>query len=140
MALVSLGQVGIIFAGTQGLLDDLPVDAVRAFEVNALDYLLKPVAPARLARAVERLSRPNDGTSGGPVAPKLDYQDRLFLRLDDRMADLDQPVTVKYQGKSLFAGRPQRTIATMIKTLAGRGDPRLMFDAEVVVDLPATKK
>ena len=29
--------------------------AVRAFEVNALDYLLKPVAPARLARAVERL-------------------------------------------------------------------------------------
>ena len=25
-------QVAIIFAGTQGLLDDLPVDAVRAFE------------------------------------------------------------------------------------------------------------
>ena len=34
--------------------------AVRAFEVNALDYLLKPVAPARLARAVERLASPND--------------------------------------------------------------------------------
>ena len=60
--------------------------AVRAFEVNALDYLLKPVAPARLARAVERLALPNDETTAGTSSPpKLDYQDRLFLRLDDRM-------------------------------------------------------
>src|SRR5690606_31532679 len=28
--------------------------AVRAFDVHALDYLLKPVAPERLARALER--------------------------------------------------------------------------------------
>ena len=59
--------------------------AVRAFEVNALDYLLKPVAPARLARAVERLGAPNDGIADAAAGPKLDYQDRLFLRLDDRM-------------------------------------------------------
>ena len=31
------------------------VHAVRAFEACALDYLLKPVAPARLARALERV-------------------------------------------------------------------------------------
>jgi two-component system LytT family response regulator len=59
--------------------------AVRAFEVNALDYLLKPVAPARLTRAVERLGKPNDDLAGPSTVPKLDYQDRLFLRLDDRM-------------------------------------------------------
>jgi two-component system LytT family response regulator len=59
--------------------------AVRAFEVNALDYLLKPVAPGRLARALDRLGTPNDGVAGQTAAPKLDYQDRLFLRLDDRM-------------------------------------------------------
>src|SRR6185312_8496188 len=29
--------------------------AVKAFELNALDYLLKPVDPARLAAAVEKL-------------------------------------------------------------------------------------
>jgi two-component system LytT family response regulator len=56
--------------------------AVRAFEVNALDYLLKPVAPARLGRAVERLTKPNESP---PPASRLDYADRLFLRLDDRM-------------------------------------------------------
>jgi two-component system LytT family response regulator len=36
--------------------------AVRAFEENAFDYLLKPVERARLARTVERLQR-------GPVGP-----------------------------------------------------------------------
>jgi two-component system LytT family response regulator len=30
--------------------------ALRAFEVNALDYLLKPINPQRLAQAVERLT------------------------------------------------------------------------------------
>lgn len=59
--------------------------AVRAFEVNALDYLLKPVAPARLARAVDRLVKPNDGSVVAEPVARLDYQDRLFLRLDDRM-------------------------------------------------------
>jgi DNA-binding LytR/AlgR family response regulator len=38
--------------------------AIRAFEAGALDYLLKPVAPARLARAIERvrerLRRPDE--------------------------------------------------------------------------------
>lgn len=32
--------------------------AVRAFEVNALDYLLKPVAPERLAAALARVNLP----------------------------------------------------------------------------------
>ena len=59
--------------------------AVRAFEVNALDYLLKPVAPARLTRAVERLGMPNDDDASRADVTRLDYHDRLFLRLDDRM-------------------------------------------------------
>ena len=53
--------------------------------MNALDYLLKPVAPARLARAVARLAAPNDDPVVGASPPRLEYQDRLFLRLDDRM-------------------------------------------------------
>lgn len=54
--------------------------AVRAFEVNALDYLLKPVVPGRLAISVRRLSGP------ASVLPSrlLAIDDRLFLRLDDR--------------------------------------------------------
>jgi two-component system LytT family response regulator len=54
--------------------------AIRAFEVNALDYLLKPVNPERLARAIARL-----GTSRRSLSKdkwrKLAYDDRLFLML-----------------------------------------------------------
>jgi two-component system LytT family response regulator len=35
--------------------------ALKAFEVNALDYLLKPVEPRRLADAVEKLKKHNGG-------------------------------------------------------------------------------
>ncbi len=57
--------------------------AIRAFEVNALDYLLKPINPARLARAIERLS--SEDLSGPPaVARKLEYEDRLFIDIGER--------------------------------------------------------
>lgn len=55
--------------------------AIRAFEVNALDYLLKPVTPERLAAAVARLSE----IAAPPVASSvessrpLEYDDFLFL-------------------------------------------------------------
>jgi two-component system LytT family response regulator len=55
--------------------------AIRAFEVNALDYLLKPVNPERLANAVARLSE-----AGEPQAPPgrpLEYDDFLFLPVGD---------------------------------------------------------
>src|SRR4029079_18319519 len=68
--------------------------AIRAFEVNALDYLLKPVNPERLARALERLaekvitpqlepSSANDAAIG-QTARKLEYEDRLFIEVDER--------------------------------------------------------
>ena len=56
--------------------------AIRAFEVNALDYLLKPVHPKRLAKALERVSQ--TGTPANEDFRKLEYDDRLFLTLDRR--------------------------------------------------------
>lgn len=55
--------------------------AIRAFEVNALDYLLKPVTPERLAKAIERLAAsPED--SEKPSRP-FEYDDFLFLPFGD---------------------------------------------------------
>jgi transglutaminase-like putative cysteine protease len=65
--------------------------------------------------------------------------DKLLIRLDDRMADLDKPLTVNYDGKKLYGGTPARTVEVMIKTLVGRGDPKLVFDAEVAVEIPSPK-
>ncbi len=43
--------------------------AVRAFEANALDYLVKPVRPQRLAEAVRRLTLPSAGPRPQPAVP-----------------------------------------------------------------------
>jgi poly(3-hydroxybutyrate) depolymerase len=61
---------------------------------------------------------------------KAEGVDKLIVRFDDRMVDLDRPVTVKRDGKVLFNGTLPRTIGTMLKTLSGYGDPKLVFSAE----------
>lgn len=57
------------------------VHALRAFEVNALDYLLKPVHPARLAVTVERLLTALDA----PLSSAADRPDTAPLLLDDHL-------------------------------------------------------
>src|SRR4051794_34530912 len=50
--------------------------AVRAFEVNALDYLLKPIDPRRLAAAMGKVKRVSDSTdSGGGVLEQIFVRD-----------------------------------------------------------------
>jgi two-component system LytT family response regulator len=53
--------------------------ALHAFEVNALDYLLKPVRPQRLNQAIERyLSR---AQADSPSVGRLDLADSIFLTI-----------------------------------------------------------
>lgn len=51
--------------------------AVKAFEVNAVDFLLKPIHPDRLSLALARLSQPVN-RKAKPFA----YDDRIFLYSD----------------------------------------------------------
>jgi hypothetical protein len=60
---------------------------------------------------------------------------QLRLRFSDAMMDLDQPVQVELAGRELFAGRVDRTIATLARTLQERGDPAMMFSGELGVAL-----
>jgi hypothetical protein len=59
----------------------------------------------------------------------------LTVLLNDAMLDLDHPVVISMAGKELFNGVVPRTAATLRKTLDSRGDARLMFDAEVTVEI-----
>ncbi len=56
--------------------------AVEAFETEAVDYLLKPVVPQRLARCIERLRARLAASSPAPVAEELR---RLLARLDEQL-------------------------------------------------------
>jgi two-component system LytT family response regulator len=55
--------------------------AAQAFEVQAVDYLLKPVRPARLAEAVARLQ---SALGRGGEEPAYGEEDRICLRTPER--------------------------------------------------------
>ncbi|HEX8289070.1 MAG TPA: LytTR family DNA-binding domain-containing protein [Pyrinomonadaceae bacterium] len=60
--------------------------ALRAFEVNALDYLMKPVNPERLAQAVNKLfseEKSADSEKTKSLRP-LELDDRLFVQTGAR--------------------------------------------------------
>jgi two-component system LytT family response regulator len=64
--------------------------AVKAFELNALDYLLKPVDPARLGAALAKLrtKRPAPAAAEAAAAKaareRLAAEDKVFVREGDR--------------------------------------------------------
>jgi hypothetical protein len=62
----------------------------------------------------------------------------LRVLLDDRMLDLDREITIQQSGRTLFAGRLDRSQATIERTLAERSDPRMVFVAEVMVTVAPT--
>lgn len=65
--------------------------ALKAFQVNALDYLLKPIEPKRLGESIERLqkkmnesSSKNDTTEFPSNLKKLTLDDQVFVKDGDR--------------------------------------------------------
>src|SRR6187455_901623 len=56
--------------------------AIKAFEVNALDYLLKPIQPERLSEAISKLAdkeRAKNAALRGPEK-KLGLHDQVFVK------------------------------------------------------------
>ena len=80
---------------------------------------------------------------GNVVAVSLNGQDitieknqgveRLIVRLNDDLVDLDKTVTVRQNGKTLYEGTPVRTIAMIEQSLKQRSDPALVFCSEIVL-------
>ena len=80
--------------------DDLPAlvfvtaydkHAIEAFEVNAVDYLLKPVEGGRLEQALQRARRRVEAERTGPSAPPLNDQlERIVKMMAGRQGRPDQ--------------------------------------------------
>jgi two-component system LytT family response regulator/two-component system response regulator LytT len=68
--------------------------AVQAFEVNALDYLLKPIAKPRLEKAIAKLRRMIE-----TPASTYDKLDRLVQMMEERPAAQMNKLVVKSQGR-----------------------------------------
>lgn len=57
----------------------------------------------------------------------------VIVHLNDRLVNLDQEITVHYNGKEVFKGKVKRTRENVLRNLVKRGDPNYAFPAEVVI-------
>ena len=63
---------------------------------------------------------------------QCDYN-QLTLHFNDQMMNLDKPITIRHNGKTLFKGKLPRTLTNLQTTLAQRSDLRYMFPSQVTV-------
>jgi two-component system LytT family response regulator len=116
--------------------------ALRAFEVNSIDYLVKPIESAQLARALKKLGRlrpiPKPDWQRGPNllfqelaeslrAQRTDYPRRIASRVGERISFLDLDAVTHFiaQDKLTYAvveGR-RHSIDQTIAELERRLDP-----------------
>ncbi len=103
--------------------------AVRAFEVNALDYLLKPVEPERLAAALSRIKR-GDGAQALPAGAPLE---QLFVRDGPRcwFIPLREVSLLSADGNyvRLLWGKLRPLLGRPLSVLEQRLDPKHFFRA-----------
>ena len=74
--------------------------AVRAFEINALDYLMKPVNPERLRKAIEKLDDKKDNKIR---FRKLEYEDTIFIMFNSQMKFIKLPEIISIESSGDYS-------------------------------------
>lgn len=59
----------------------------------------------------------------------------IQLFLNDQMMNLNEPVLVNYKSKTIFNEKVNRTISTIYNTQSQRFDPKMVFTAQINLDL-----
>ncbi|HTD62319.1 MAG TPA: response regulator [Gemmatimonadaceae bacterium] len=118
--------------------------ALRAFEVRALDYLLKPVTPARFREALDRARERSAAPSSAPARPKP--LARILVRDDTKafLLALDRVDRIEADGNyvRLHSNGRSFTVRMAIGALAGRldADQFLRISRSAIVRLDAIKE
>ena len=103
--------------------------AVRAFKVDALDYLLKPIEPARLAEALSRVKSSHAARTPRPDA----ILEQIFVRDGDRcwFVPLREVRLLSSEGNyiRLSWGKLQPLLGRALAALEQRLDPNRFFRA-----------
>ena len=107
--------------------------AVKAFEMNAIDYLLKPVDPARLAAAIERLPSQKAARAKAQPAGRLVGSDKVFVREGERcwFVEVSQVRLLESEGNytRVHFGDAQPQLFRSLNAMEERLDPKFFFRA-----------
>ena len=111
--------------------------AVQAFEVNAVDYLLKPFDKARLGEAVERARRALEASEGSAERIRS-----LLEQLEERRPAVPAKLTVQSQGRLLvidsdeivFAGIEDGVITIHTREADGASNYRTLEELQQRLD------
>ena len=111
--------------------------AVQAFEVNALDYLLKPIAKPRLEKAIAKLRRMIE-----TATPPYEKLDRLVQMMEDRPAAQKNKLVVRSQGRLflvdaeevIFAAIEDGVISIFTRDLEGISNFRTVEELQGSLD------
>ena len=112
--------------------------ALKAFEVNALDYLLKPIEPKRLADAIQKLQGHDDREEQGSIPMNfnrsvLQENDQVFVKDGERcwfvrLMDIRLFESVGNYAKVYF-GVNKPLILKSLNSLEERLDEKIFFRA-----------
>ncbi|HEU5077758.1 MAG TPA: LytTR family DNA-binding domain-containing protein [Opitutaceae bacterium] len=104
--------------------------AVKAFEYNALDYLMKPVDPARLTTAIEKA---RNFTKPGERPGRLAPEDKVFVRDGERcwFVEVRQIRLLESEGNytRIHFADAQPQLFRSLNAMEDRLDPKAFFRA-----------
>ena len=105
--------------------------ALKAFEVSAIDYLVKPIVPARLAAAVTRVSARI--VPAPPSSPRVSMPRQIFVREGDRcwFVPLREIILLESEGNytRLVFGPNRPLLLRSLNYLEAHLDPEFFFRA-----------
>ena len=125
--------------------------AVKAFEAGSIDYLLKPIDPAALHRAVDRCRERVGGVDVDALMRALgrqqpDYKERFVVSVGERIIPINTSEIAYFYSKDKYNYLTSKDgshyiVDSSLDTIAGELDPRKFFRISrgCIVSMPAIR-